>query len=361
MNILSKWQQQWAINRLRKEVRRDPHISSFVSLIERHLFQGDVVQARDVAEDAVRRYPDSERLASLLARVRRVAVRVEIDELRRRIAASPSPEGLCRLADLYLSLGEAGRALRLAAECGRRFPAHENGPWIEGRVRIQRYREHHLAKDGRETASTLEEVVRRNADHVRARRLLADFYLELGAKALARPHLEALAASVDADDAVRGALDSIECDGAEAENAPRLDDLLRAAETTGAAAATHPASVDTSMRLERLRELASRLVASHKGIVAAVVFRRDEQPDMTRWEGAAGKIASLADSALRQMDLGGLHDFRLSGPFGHLFAFRAEDAWLLLLCSESARFEEVKEASVEAISESRLALASGGR
>ena len=107
--------------------------------------------------------------------------------------------------------------------------------------------------------------------------------------------------------------------------------------------------------LERLQEQASRLVKRQRGIVAAVVIRADEQPDVSRWDGATGRIAQLADVTLHRMDLGGLHELRLSGPFGHLVALRSEATWLLLLCAESARVEEIVELAQETISEARAA------
>jgi tetratricopeptide (TPR) repeat protein len=351
MSILAKWQRRWAILQLRKELRREPHISTFVSLVERHLFHGDVGKASHVVEQALRRYPDSERLAALEAQVRKAGLRAEIDQLRREIATSPTPGAIERLADVYLSLGEIGRALRLAAQCAKQFPNDATSAWIEGRIGIERYRKHGVAKEGRAAADALERVVRANPEHARAHRLLADFYVQIGALALARPHLEAVERSESTPETVGEAVEP--SDAAVATD--DLDRLLRDAESSRASQEGPLATAPDGEWLNRLRQQANHLVKTKRGIVAAYVLAPGDTLDPSRWEGASGKIAEIADSALHRMDLGGLHDFRLSGSFGHLVAFRSESCWLLFLCSESTRFETVMEAALEAVSEARVA------
>ncbi|MBI1850115.1 MAG: hypothetical protein HYR85_07200 [Planctomycetes bacterium] len=352
MSILTKWQRQLAILRLRKEIKREPHISTYVSLVERHLFQGDLAKASQVVDQALLRYPDSERLAVLQSQVRKVGLRVEIDQLRRQILTAPTPETFERLADLYLSLGEAGRALRLAAECARKFPNDCTSSWIEGRIGLERYRKHRVAKEGRAAVDALERVVSANAEHWRARRILSELYLEIGAGGLARPHLEALARRHSTDESIQAAFEQA---SASAVGDVDLEKALTAAEESRLKIGEPTTSSTDADWLRRLREQTGRLVKTKRGIVAAQVVGADEKLDPLRWDGAAEKIADIADSALHRMDLGGLHDFRLSGPFGHLVAFRSDSCWLLFLCSEATRFEAVMEAALEAISEARVA------
>lgn len=160
--------------------------------VKRLIKQGNLRQALDVAERGVYDHPRSEAVTLAYRFLRKRTLGEDVAALRRDVESSPSAIGLQRLAEAYKEIGDYDKALDTCHRAIERFPDHE-GPWaVLAQIRMERFREDWIPHDGELAIEYFERAYDLNRNSKTTLSELAQFYTELGAKALAVKRCEAI-------------------------------------------------------------------------------------------------------------------------------------------------------------------------
>lgn len=341
---LKRWRD---LARLRARAKSDPTPGAWTELAERLIAFGEVDDALRAAEEGLRAFPDSERLAQVRLFARKGRMSGQIRQLKDDIVRRPSPAAYAQLAQIYRELGSHDEALEIAAQCAERFPLNEAPHLLQAEVRLERFLRDQVARDAITAEAALQRVVRLNGHNARAHLLLADLYHVAGALSACRTHLRlALSANPQARD-VQEFLARIGAD-ADAAGAPADEedfrDAARRIEETGEFS-NPPGSVPgariegpSGERRDRAQidvdALRLRVVdlGAAEGVLNSAVLDRDgavladasASGGMPRRQFAelVGSVASTSDEASRRMDTGALVRAEIEGPAGNVTVAR---------------------------------------
>lgn len=357
---LKRWRD---IARLRGRAKDDPSPATLAELAGRLIAFGEIDEALRTAEEGLRRFPDSERLAQVRLFAKKGRLSGQIRQLREDLVRRPSPAAYGQLAQIYRELGSHDEALEIASQCAERFPLNEGPHLVQGEIRVERFLRDQVARDAFTAADALQRVVRLNAHSVRGHLLLAELYHVVGALTSCRAHLRlALSANPQARD-VQEFLAKLGAAGEAEEEDFR--DLVRRVEETGLFAnppgrvpgalvegAANEGRDRAQVDVESLRARVAEL-AGHAGVRNTVVLDREGAvlTDASVPEGLSRRqfselvrsVAATADDASRRMDTGALVRAEIEGPAGNVTVARVRTLTIGVLYADPLRPERVWE------------------
>jgi tetratricopeptide (TPR) repeat protein len=152
--------------------------------------------------DALRMFPQAERLKELYHQTLRVRSSEEIRSLRAALAKSPRPEIYARLGELYRYLGHFEEALEIAREGTRRYPDWSGNYLAIGLVHYSRFLKTASAHDGHQAESYLGKAYALDPRSFKTLYYLAGLYVHVGAKDKAAQCIERLSTLVPGDNKV---------------------------------------------------------------------------------------------------------------------------------------------------------------
>lgn len=343
VKIVRSIQRHRELRKLRERIEANPRAQDYVLLAERLLASKTPDEVLPVVREGLTRFPWSERLQVLAFRLGKSIVRRELEDLEASIARSPSPEIFGRLAEIHRRIGDEEEAIRVCRECAARFPQNENGFLVEGRLRLDRFARTGQVRDALLAVEKLERAAVLNPENMRARRLLADFFFDVGARNRARTHIDAILAHASGDAAIRE-MDEIlreleetspsVCEDENLEELLRLRRTGQDADTESVGSVT--STVDTDFGpvpcLEGLRDELERLPGVLQ-IVQQVYLAPDggepgghDEPE--EFVTTARSLTRLAQESLVEMDMGNFRHGQVSGDWGHVLFFRI-GSWLI--------------------------------
>ncbi len=337
MNIVRSLQRRREIKKISQAVESEPTPRGYENLCERILSLKGAEEALPILEEAQARFPWSERLVVLGMRVRRAAVREELARLEADTMTSPTPEAYGRLAERLRQIGDEDEAIRICRDCAARFPQNENAFLVEGRLRVARFRRTGLPRDGLQAVEQLERAVVLNPENMRARRLLAELYAEIGASHHARAHLDWIVEGSGADPTLATLTERIQ-ETAHSGSAA-TEDLATLFSTNGTGRRETRSPVLEGL-IEELRTFDGVEEVIQFGLTSV---SRDEGEAPADLDGLAAFVATLAGDSLLEMDMGNLRHGQLSGPWGHVLFFCFGKRLVALRGDDSMNLATVRE------------------
>jgi len=339
LKIVRRFQRRREIHKIAQSVSDRPTPRKYEGLCERLLATRGAEAAVGAITEARKLFPWSERLEALHSKIRIAASRDEIARLQADAERAPSPEAYGRLAEALRKVGEDDEAIRYCRLSASSFPSNENAFLVEGRIRMEKLRRTGLVRDGMLAVENLERAISLNTDNTKARRLLADLYLEIGARSRARPHLEYLASEIGFQEAI----DRLASDDGTTENAD-LSELFRRAKRTpspGSAPSREPV-------LGRLVEELRATQGVHE--IVTLGFVEGEAPEIERTDGVSAElravsalIARQAQGSLVEMDMGNLRYGELTGSWGTVLLFRLDETGIAMRTDGKVDLADLRE------------------
>ena len=329
LGILGKLQRSRALAKLRRQAKKSPSPATYGALAERYVALGQIDQALKSAEEGLRVFPNSERLAAVRLFAKKKRLTGQIRKLRDDLLRRPTPVAYTQLAEIYRELGDSEGALEMATECAERFPLNESPYLIQGEIRLERFLRDAIAKDAVIAEKALTKVVRLNGHNVKAHLFLAELYHLVGDLPRCRQHLRGVLTIVPGARDVQSFLRNLPSAEHDDPTPREFDDLARAVEDGGAFAndptifpGDHPHMATgiqprTALEIdvESLKEEVVRLGA-HEGVKNSIILDRDGEflADFTDASSLSRRqfcqlvnsIRETADDASRRMDTGAL-------------------------------------------------------
>ncbi|MCG3133210.1 MAG: hypothetical protein HMLKMBBP_00331 [Planctomycetes bacterium] len=364
MSIADKLRRWRDLARLKARVRSEPSPSAWGEYAERLIAFGEIDEALAAAEEGMRSFPDSERLAQVKLFAKKRSLTGQLRKLREDAQRRPSPVVFTQLAAIYRELGSQDEALEAAQQCADRYPLNEGPHLVTGEIRLERWLRDMIAKDGILAEEALRRVTRLNGHNVRAHMLLAELYWAAGDVSACRRHLRSVLSITPAAKEVQEFVRSL--GSAETEENDEIRDFgdrARAIEESGGfprQASDFP-SCDASGRtggargrldVESLRADVLAL-GGGEGVRNIAVLDRDGDilADHTDGTGPTRRqfcelvtaTASVADDASRRMDTGALVRAEVESPSGNVTVVRVRGLTIGVLYSAPLRGERVWE------------------
>ncbi|MCE9636510.1 MAG: hypothetical protein K8T90_12460 [Planctomycetes bacterium] len=359
---LKRWRD---LSRLRSRLRRDASPSAYGDLAERLISAGSVEEALAVAEEGLRAFPDSERLAQVRLFSKRGRLTGQIRRLRDDVLRRPTPVVYTQLAGIYRELGSHDEALQTAQECAERFPLNENPYLIQGEIRLERFLLDVIARDAILAEQALRRVTRINGHNVKAHLLLAELYWLTGAVSACRRHLRSVLTITptarDVQDFMRqlGQADAQQPEAEEdfEELAKRIEEIGTFANaTTEFPGLRSPAPGEVRSRtrvdVDSLKlEIAE--LGHTEGVRSSILLDKDGEilADCTDGMGLTRKqfgdlvtsVSGTADDASRRMDTGALVRVEIETPAGSIMVARVRGLTIGMLFAEPLRADRLWE------------------
>lgn len=351
------------IERLENEVRDRPSPEAIVSLTEKYIAQGEIDNAFAAARRGLDAFPKSEKIFHVYTYLKKTEAQYEIRALKRIIETQPNPAAYSQLAEIYLDLTETERALEVCRDCIQKFPDSDT-PYLQvGQIRLARWRQDLLARDGLMAVENFERAIRLNETNYKALRLLSEMALQIGAVSHAMSKLKAILLFAPDDQEVKDLLEY-------ALSRPRpdhedLDSLFRKVQQGGNLpnigeallsnrdVKTKPPSQTKTKGpdLDSLSEGFESLIGK-QGFAAAVVLdpegevilsrRSDKQVPREEWGAVGQAIVEASRDACQRMNIGRFFKGQVEGPEGTIFLVASEGYVLSVFFGpQSARDAEI--------------------
>lgn len=359
---LKRWRD---LSRLRSRLRRDASPSAYGDLAERLISAGAVEDALAVAEEGLRAFPDSERLAQVRLFSKRGRLTSQIRRLRDDVLRRPTPVVYTQLAGIYRELGSHDEALQTAQECADKFPLNENPYLIQGEIRLERFLLDLIARDAILAEQALRRVTRINGHNVKAHLLLAELYWLTGAVSSCRRHLRSVLTITPTARDVQDFMRQLgQSDAQQPETEEEFEELAKRTEELGVfvnagagfPGLRGPAPGETRSRtrvdVESLKgEIAA--LGGTEGVRSTILLDRDGEilADCTDSTGLTRKqfgelvtsVSTTADDASRRMDTGALVRVEIETPAGSIMVARVRSLTIGILFTEPLRSDRLWE------------------
>ncbi len=352
------------LERLEQETAANPTAAGLASLSERYQAAGDVARALETAKRAAEQFPDSEHARNAYQTIRRLQMQNRIVELQRRIEHDPVPGDFEVLANLYYhDLGDHDKALDLTRRGLERFPKNEGLHFLDGQIRLDRFHNEFIARDGAKSLEHLMDAARLNPQNYRALLLLARLYGELGLTQQARERIAALRLLAPGDESVAALekalppeplfTDVDDALGAVEQGRGILPAAAAVAALFGARAAVQRPAADPAQIQVTLKSLVDPAWS-----LGAFAFTTDGQnlgfevrPDLEGpvWQQALIAIHHAAEVASRRMDIGGFHAGTLDCPTRRIHMRERGSLVLALIARSNSRANDVETALARAL------------
>jgi tetratricopeptide (TPR) repeat protein len=364
MGLFDLFRPKSDLERLEKESAASPTAANLTSLAERYQAAGDLARALETAKRAVERFPDSERARSTYQAIRRLRMQSQIGDLQRRISQDPVPGDFEVLANLhYHDLGDRDKALELTRQGMERFPKSEGLHFLDGQIRLDRFHDEFIARDGEKSIEHLQEAARLNPQNYRAVLLLARLYGELGLMTQARETLVTLRKIAPGDETVAAlekatAIDPLFTDA---------DEALRAAEQSrgfppasaaiSALFGAKPQAARPQADLGQVQNALKKLL-DPPWALGAFAFTVEGQnlgfevrPELEGpvWQQALIALHHAAEVSSKRMDIGGFLSGTLDCPTRRVHLRERGSVVLALVARSNARPNDAESALAQTI------------
>jgi len=329
--------------------KETPGPTSVETLAEHYLHCYRFDKAREVLDEGLHKYPQSQRLRLLEQRIKRTDLYGDFLKASQDISASPSPDAYASLAALYRVVGDIDKALETCAAGLAVFPNSVRLYLNVAELRIRRFAKNFMPKDAVLALANLEKAASLNENDYAVSILLAEFYLAIGASEPAIGILKKILVSNPSDEHAQKLLEAaLEI----SQKDEPVEDLVRDVAHSRRMAVnpailryiekcTHDGErlpVERSVDTDRMREmLAAALNATDalamavldpKGAIAAAAQREDYPIDIDAFAVAAREIHHNTNDYTLRMDLGSFQSGEIEGPFGHFLVNNVE-GWLI--------------------------------
>lgn len=214
----------------RKEAERNPNPITIEALCRALIAQSDLDGALEQAEKGLQRFPESDRLITIIKSVKKNQLGPKIAELKEAVRTNPTPMLYRQLAELYREIGDDQRALDTCLEVRERYPKDENTFLVMGEIYHERFTSSYLASDGKQAIENLQQACDLNRNNYNALIKLAELYLVLGMFKKAVPQLKAIVNFAPADNKVKTLLGKANQLSAKHQEEEDIDILLRTVE-----------------------------------------------------------------------------------------------------------------------------------
>lgn len=182
MGLFDGFRRARELARLEKDARERPSPITFGALAGKLIAADDLNRALEVVTEAMRLFPDSERVQQTYKYLKKSKLEKEMHEIGRTLATAPTPQLCNRLAHLYhRELGDLDKALGTLRDGVSRFPASGDLHLGIGEIRLARFHRDWLNKDGLEAIVHLKKAITIDPSNYKAHMYLANLYLEIGA------------------------------------------------------------------------------------------------------------------------------------------------------------------------------------
>jgi len=175
------------MRKLERELAREPTPERAAELIREYVRAGETERAFEIARKAAAEFPGSQEISHLRSQAERLWRREQIAHLRSAIdGKSPKPDQYAELARLLQEAGDANAAMEVCMDGLAAFP---NSPDLHvrlGGMRMERFHESMLYKDGVAAVQALEKAIEIQPSTPDASLFLSQLYLEIGCTQKAR-------------------------------------------------------------------------------------------------------------------------------------------------------------------------------
>lgn len=358
MSIVERLKRWRELVRLRSRARRSPSPSAWGDLAERLVACGRVDAALQAADEGLRAFPHSERLAQVRLFAKRSRLAGELRRLRDDVARRPTPAAYGQLAALYRDLEQSDEALEVAREGADRFPLSEACHLLQGEIRLERFLRDRVSRDAVLAEQALQRALRINPRNAAAAALLAELCWAVGDRTACRLHLAVALESPDAAAALHEFARELDAAAPDAgtddeagfaelamlveerrafANAPERFPTARRASSSSAL----PACADAELlgaEIERVGaapHVRGAVALGSDGGVLAVHVAPDRDHDetfcRTQLADLVASVATAADDAMRRLDAGALVRAEVECPAGRVLVARMRGVTLGLL------------------------------
>jgi tetratricopeptide (TPR) repeat protein len=339
VSFVDRVKQAARIRQLRRRLSRAPTPGVYADLAELHIQKGQTNQAHRIALEGLELFPNARRLLAVSRFAKRQELQDRIRLLDETVSVRPHPNAFTELASIYWELGDGDRAEEVCTRCAELFPQNENPYLLAGEIRLDRFLEEGLERDGRMAMENLLRVSRLNRNNVKSHLLLARLFHACGAMTRCCDHLRTMLSITPTAREIRQFLTGLERRHAREEpgEPEDLGELLAEVHRTGrfandpdefpAVKGVRTVRRDGHLDLDELREGISWL-ARAPGIRRAVVLDGDGEvlleagqvarPTRSAFAALVRSVGETAFDLSRRMDVGTLQRADIEGPFGML-------------------------------------------
>jgi tetratricopeptide (TPR) repeat protein len=334
---------------LQKACKVTPGPSSFEALAEHYLRQYKFDKAREVVEDGLRRYPESQKLRLLEQRIKRTDLYGDFLQASQDVSGNPTPDAYANLAALYRVVGDIDKALETCATGLAAFPDSVRLYLNVAELRIRRFAKNFMPKDAVIALANLEKAVSLNENDYAVTILLAEFYLAIGASEAAVGILKKILVTSPSDEHAQKLLETA-LDISRKEEP--MEDLVREVSRARHMAVspeilhyvdkcTHDGErpqVERRVDAEKMGGILTEalgstgaramLVLNPQGEIAAAARNEEDPVEIGAFAEAARDIHRNTNDYTLRMDLGSFQNGEIEGPFGHLLVNNVE-GWLI--------------------------------
>ncbi len=350
MSLVQRVKQAVRTRRLRRSLSRHPSPQAYSDLADLYIQKGNTEQAHRIAVEGLDLFPNAHRLREVSRFAKRQELQDRIRCLDETLRVHPHPATYTELASIYWEMGNHDRAEEACLECADAFPQNENPYLILGEIRLERFLDEGLQRDGRKAMVNLEKVAALNHNNVKCHLLLARMFHATGALTRCCSHLRAILSITPTARDIREFLTELERTIAAAEEEESIDSLLSEIQMTGqfrhdpaefpAVKGARCVPRRSQLDLDVLRDGMSAL-ARTPGVRRAIVLDGEGETLLESGEVAdpsrsvfASLVKSVGKTAFdlsRRMDIGTLEKADIEGPFGDLRLVRMPGALCCVL------------------------------
>lgn len=192
MGFIEHSRQRLRLSRQRKQLESEPRPHALCELVRSYLALGDRDTAQEVAELALRLFPDSEDVKRLRASLRGTEFDSRLLRAKEEVTKRPSVASFLELADAYRALGrddQYGTTLREALE---RFQHDTTVLTQLAELRYRRFLESFATPDGKAALDLYQRAIDADRDNLKARFQAAELLYRVGAFARCKAQLDRL-------------------------------------------------------------------------------------------------------------------------------------------------------------------------
>jgi tetratricopeptide (TPR) repeat protein len=361
MGLFDSFREGKELEKLEKEALRNPSPLSLVAFAERLMTYGHGKRAAKVVKDALERFPDSDKVRSSYQLIMKTTVKEEINELQDKLEGSPDPSDFERLAMIYLrDLESQDKALEIVRKGLALHPDYSGLHYVDGLVRLDRFHDEFIPRDGEKALHHLETAVRLNPNNYKAKLMLARLCAEADMFARARATLDDILSQMPGDEAATTFRELISTfgDGKDDPDFAFMDVAERGELSEQGHAVFAFFDPSASMIVTKINvqpDAMGRILTGLKnvdGYRAAVSFREDDGSILAK-DSAGGllgdtmaealqKIFLAATDSSKRLDIGGFVRGVLECPMGRFHIVHWKNIVIAALTHSDAKKDEVE-------------------
>ena len=314
------------IRAARRALADAPSPVTYAALAKEYVQLGMMREVRQVCEEGLTAYPGNSQLTGLCERARRLERETRLVELKKALAEAPRPALWSEMCEILLDSGLVARAEEYAQQWFS-VSADRESRLMLARVRLERFFADRGREQGLKALESLDDVLRREPDEVRAWRLKLGFMMQIGAWRDARRCAAQLLRFAPGDPVLEArfrTLDSL------ADDSPTAERALIEVERTGRFADETKEARPRPSGAGSVRSMLRKL-AAHEDVHAALYVRGSSVLVQGSRGATAERMARTVRSILtssrasaRRLGLGQIGQIQVEGDFGALYVAPGE-------------------------------------